>query len=700
MRVRVAGSSGRQGRSLNPGAGDATSRDGTAGEAVEVALLDRDGVIVEVNEAWSTFARDNGGDPARTGIGASYLAACESAADDPDAARVAAGIRAACAGDLWPPVTVRIPSHAPDRPRSFDVSVSSRYASDGVCVGATVTLTPTVEPARPAPNVAQGSGRSLPELSFPDGPRLQLEEAIGLLKDHAENVLHAQGRLRALLRASTAVASDLSMAVVLRQIVSAARELVGARSAALGVVGHDGALAQFIPEGPDVGIVARMTAWPGGGAWSDTVLRYPQHHLAGDVWDPLASAGDGGARPPPKSLLVVPIGLRDRVFGTLYLIESLRGEFTAEDEQLVSAFASSASSAIENARLYQETEQHRKWLAASAEVTQQLFAGTTDQHLELVVRFAAKGADADLANLVLSTGEGDARRWSVQAAVGLLADRVMGAPVDGATAVGQVIRSGKPVLLDDYASQVGDGGLYSFHDSGLAVGSMVCAPLLAQEKVVGVMSVGRVAGRGLFTQTDMEQLAVFTGHAGRALELAVARDTQVALLRMEDHERIAADLHDHQIRELFTIGIGLQGLVHRLPALEDKRKALGYADAIDDVITRIRATVFELQESRPTQQNGLRESIHALLEDHAASLGIAPSIEFIGQTDTIPSQHAEDVVAAVREGLTSSARHDRANRAAVRIRVTDVLVEVEVTDDTDAAPFRWTAAFPSDGRDW
>ncbi|WP_406831235.1 GAF domain-containing protein [Pedococcus sp. KACC 23699] len=587
---------------MSRAAGGAEALDETDPQSVAVAVLDRAGVIVEVNEAWSAFARENGGDPARTGIGASYLAVCESATGDPGAARVAAAIRAACAGELTVPVTVRIPGDAPDRPRSFDVSVSSRYASDGVCVGATVTLTPTVEDARPVPTVPDGSARSSPELSFPDGPRLQLEEAIGLLKDHAESVLKAQGRLRALLRASTSVASDLSMAVVLRQIVSAARELVGARSAALGVVGHDGAPAQFIAEGPDVGMVERMAVWPGGGVAPDTVLRYPQHHLPVDMPGPPAGAGDPGVDPPPDSLLVAPIRIRDRVFGTLYLIESLRGEFTAEDEQLVAAFASAASSAIENARLYQETEQNRKWLAASAEVTQQLFAGTSDQHLELVVRFAAKGAGADLANLVLSTGEGDSRQWSVKAAVGLLADRVMGAPVDVETAVGQVILSGKPVLLEDYASQVGDGGLYGFQDSGIVVGSMVCAPLLVQNEVVGVMSVGRVAGHGSFTETDMEQLAVFTGHAGRALELAQARDTHAALTRMEDHERIAADLHDHVIRELFTIGIGLQGLVHRVPGIEDKRKVLGYADGIDHVIARIRATVFELKDGRPSAE--------------------------------------------------------------------------------------------------
>jgi PAS domain S-box-containing protein len=110
---------------------------------VEVALLDRDGVIAWVNQAWRAFAAANGGDPARTGAGVSYLQTCAAAGDDPVAAEVAAAIRAALAGDLPDALTIDVPCHSPATERWFDVAISSRFADDGRRQGATVTLSLT-----------------------------------------------------------------------------------------------------------------------------------------------------------------------------------------------------------------------------------------------------------------------------------------------------------------------------------------------------------------------------------------------------------------------------------------------------------------------------------------------------------------------------------------------------------------------------
>ena len=69
------------------------------------------------------------------------------------------------------------------------------------------------------------------------------------------------------------------------------------------------------------------------------------------------------------SFLGVPIRVRDRVFGNLDLTESVNGSFSVDDEQLVMALAATAGVAIANARLFEETEQQRRWLSASSELT-------------------------------------------------------------------------------------------------------------------------------------------------------------------------------------------------------------------------------------------------------------------------------------------------------------------------------------------
>jgi len=116
---------------VGPAAGDV---------GVEVALLDRDGVIVWVNEAWEAFSRENGGDLSRTGVGVSYLDVCASSGSDPDSAQVAAAIRSAANGDHPFPMVPEVPCHSPEAARWFDMLVSSRLDDDGNCIGATVRL--------------------------------------------------------------------------------------------------------------------------------------------------------------------------------------------------------------------------------------------------------------------------------------------------------------------------------------------------------------------------------------------------------------------------------------------------------------------------------------------------------------------------------------------------------------------------------
>ena len=113
---------------------------GVTDVGVESALLDRDGVIVSVNQAWLAFAEANGGDPARAGPGMSYLEVCAAARDDPAAQQVAEAIRVALAGDLPGPLIIEMPCHSPAAERWYEVLVSARPGSDGQNLGAAVTL--------------------------------------------------------------------------------------------------------------------------------------------------------------------------------------------------------------------------------------------------------------------------------------------------------------------------------------------------------------------------------------------------------------------------------------------------------------------------------------------------------------------------------------------------------------------------------
>jgi PAS fold len=107
---------------------------------VEMALLDADGVIVWVNSAWQAFTVANGGDPAATGPGVSYLDVCAAAAGDLVTARVERAIRRALTGDLPGSFTIEVPCHSPGLARWFDLLISSRLDPDGKSAGATITM--------------------------------------------------------------------------------------------------------------------------------------------------------------------------------------------------------------------------------------------------------------------------------------------------------------------------------------------------------------------------------------------------------------------------------------------------------------------------------------------------------------------------------------------------------------------------------
>lgn len=126
---------------------------------VELALLDSDGVIVAVNDAWASFGAANGADDPRVGVGMSYLQVCEGA-DDCGSHAVGAAIRAAVAGDLPAPLAIVIACDAPQEARSFDVLVSSRFGDDTSCLGATVSLSEVATRRQEQPVAPMGCGET------------------------------------------------------------------------------------------------------------------------------------------------------------------------------------------------------------------------------------------------------------------------------------------------------------------------------------------------------------------------------------------------------------------------------------------------------------------------------------------------------------------------------------------------------------
>lgn len=347
----------------------------------------------------------------------------------------------------------------------------------------------------------------------PDEPKLRLDELLAELTDRARNVLALQDRLRALLRANAVVISDLSTPLVLRHLVEAARELAEARYCALGVLSAGGSsLDQFVYDGVDPQTVQLIGRLPRGLGVLGLLDGTDRAVRLSDVTTHPAAIGFPEHHPRMTSFLGVPIRLRGQHFGNLYLADSTKGEFSADDEQLVIALAATAAIAIENARLYDEAELRRQWQSASTELTEQLFAGRVEHPLELILRLAMREAAGDFAVLALLCGNDQLR---VESAVGVRDDTIGRLLSSEQCVAVQVVHSGQAVLVGTAdATRVEERYAYS---------SAVVAPLTAGERILGTLGIARREQRLAFSECDRDQVANFARHAGLALDLYRAR---------------------------------------------------------------------------------------------------------------------------------------------------------------------------------
>jgi signal transduction histidine kinase len=239
---------------------------------------------------------------------------------------------------------------------------------------------------------------------------------------------------------------------------------------------------------------------------------------------------------------------------------------------------------------------------------------------------------------------------------------------------GQAISTGKPALVTGSRLRAATAAL------GADTGPLIVVPLAVGEQVRGALLLGRAAARPGFTETDQGMAASFAAHAAVAMELAQARADQIMLARVEDRDRIAGDLHDHVIQELFALGMSLQGHAARSdPATAERLN--GYTDTLDEVISKIRTSIFGLQ-----QPGQVPASLHARLigitEEHAPQLGFTAGIRLSGTLDPGPDEAlAHDILAVTREALSNCARHARATAVSISLALQDGLITLDITDN-------------------
>ncbi len=522
-----------------------------------------------------------------------------------------------------------------------------------------------------------------PPLSFPDQPRSELDRALHDLVQRAGDVMHTQGRLRALLQATQAVVEPIELRIVLERIVRAAVDLVDAEYGALGVIAPEGGLEGFIHVGMNPEEVAAIGRLPEGRGVLGALIDDPRPIRLRHIGDDPRSVGFPSAHPPMDSFLGVPIRVRDEVFGNLYLSNRRSGDFSAEDEELVTALAAAAGSAIANARLFDETRVRQRWTMASAQIAAALLDTAAGAPLPMLADelLARTGADRIC---ILLPGP-DPLTMKIAEARGEGAEALAGTVIPS-------IRTEAGMAFESRESRTRIGERLSADPpdalaiiDGDAAGPAMFVVLKSSSTVWGVLVVGRRPGAQHFATAELDIADDLASRVGLAMELANAREDHQRALLFEDRARIARDLHDHVIQQLFGTGLDLQALVGSSQDDEVSRRLRSAIATLDDSISQIRAIVFAMTP-RQEPDGSIRHRILDVAADCSRSLAQPASVSFAGPVDlVVTGALADDVTAVARELLTNAAKHAAALSVRLTVSVGDD-VRIRVEDDGVGMP--------------
>lgn len=516
--------------------------------------------------------------------------------------------------------------------------------------------------------------------------QLRLRELLREVQDRIAKMAGTRDQMDGLLEAMLAVASGLELDTTLRRIVHAAIELVDCRYGALGVLNADSkGLSEFVYEGIDERARRAIGDLPEGHGLLGLLIQQPKPIRLDDLSQHVASSGFPGHHPPMHAFLGVPVLVREKVFGNLYLTEKAGGQpFTEEDEVVVQALAAAAGIAVENARLYEEARLRQHWQEATSEIRAELLAAAEPAEvLHLVANRALALTGADFSFLAEpydpEVVPAEVATLTVTAVAGLETESLTGQriPVRGSIC-GSAFVDAIPLS----PAETGDAlcpGL------GKHFGPAMVLPLrVSGDTVSGVLVTARRSGADPFDAGQLPLAASFADQAALALQLAADQRRLHELDVLADRDRIARDLHDHVIQRLFTLGLGLQSTSMRTRGADTRERIAGAVEDVQSIIGEIRTAIFDLHGGLEGTTK-LRQRLNDVISEMTSSGDVRTTIRMSGPLGVVSPELAEHAEAVIREGVSNVLRHAHATAVTITVSVEDDLA-IDITDNGTGIP--------------
>jgi signal transduction histidine kinase len=490
-------------------------------------------------------------------------------------------------------------------------------------------------------------------------------------------------RLRAIVDAGVALASELSLDAVLQRIVEAAAELTGARYAALGVLDPSGqGLERFIVTGLDADAQAAIGHPPRGLGILGVLIEDAKPLRIDNLADDPRSVGFPPNHPPMRAFLGVPILLRGVAYGNLYLTEKADGApFTEEDEELTQLLSSQAAVAIENARLYESATRWLKQLESLNEISIALVSETDlPRLLDLVAARLRELVQARIVLIALPGSDGD------------LVVRATNGEGAGALAGMRLAREGSKAarVLDRRRSERVDSLIEDLEVDQEVVRRLgaltgLYVPLILRDRPIGIITAhDREGGDPRFSDEDARLAEVFAARAAAAVDLSerVASDAlrRVVSAQELERQRLARELHDETGQALTSILLGVK-------SIEDAEGEEDVAAATSRVRELVVSTLQDVRrlavELRPKALDdfGLVSALERLAETFHEQSGIEVDlVPRLGKA-RLPSDIETTLYRITQEALTNVLKHAEASHVSIVLTRRDRSVSAVIEDD-------------------
>jgi signal transduction histidine kinase len=490
-------------------------------------------------------------------------------------------------------------------------------------------------------------------------------------------------RLRTLVEAGIAVSSELSLDAVLRKVTETAAALTEARYAALGVIDESGAaLERFVAVGIDEETQAAIGDLPRGRGILGVLITDAKPLRLGNLSEHPRSVGFPPNHPEMRSFLGVPILLRGRAYGNLYLTEKAGGrDFTEEDEEMATLLAAQAAVAIENARLYESATRWLRQLESLNEVGQAL-AGELNL-AKLLALIAERLRELVDARLVLIALPQDQRTLRIAAAEGPDAEGLLDSTFSATESkTGRVLERRRAERVDSLAD---DPEVDREVSGQLGVTTGLYVPLVVRDRAIGVvLAHDKEGGDPRFGDDDLRLAQAFATRAAIAVDLSqrVARDAlrRVVAAQELERRRLARELHDETGQALTSILLGLRAVEDAPDAAQAKAASAGLRDLVVATLHDVRRLAVELRP-KALDDFGLVPALERLTETFAEQTGIDVGFEHALGAERLPEEIETALYRIVQEALTNVVKHAAAEHVSVVVARRDGAVTAVIEDD-------------------